>query len=163
MDNFFESGVQSEKHKDYNSAAKFFVISCKNESSRYLAFSHILELTVKNLIDCSYLEKLFLEDNELLRKAERQAYSDPDISNLLGTLYYFDSEIIEKDFQKAAEFFRNAALNGNIDAPYYLGIMFEFGQGVEQNDKEAVKWYRMAYKNGVKEAGKSIKRLVNNL
>ena len=59
-------------------------------------------------------------------------------------------------------FIRNAALNGNIDAPYYLGIMFEFGQGVEQNDKEAVKWYRMAYKNGVKEAGKSIKRLVNN-
>ena len=98
MDNFFESGVQSEKHKDYNSAAKFFIISCKNESSRYLAFSRILELTVKNLIDCSYLEKLFLEDNELLRKAERQAYSDPDISNLLGTLYYFDFEIIEKDF-----------------------------------------------------------------
>jgi len=37
-------------------------------------------------------------------------------------------------------------------AQYYLGVMFAKGQGVEQDDKEAISWYLKASKQGVKEA-----------
>ena len=158
-DNFFQSGVQCERQKYYRAAAEFFFKACKETASRSEAFSHILRLTAKNLIDCSYLEKLILEYNELFDEAEFRAYSDPEISNLFGTLYYFDFEIIEKDFEKAAGFFLNSALSGCVDSQYYLGLMYEFGHGVEQDYEEAAKFYRIAYNNGIEEALNGLKRL----
>ena len=158
-DKFFESGVQCERQKYYRAAAEFFFKACKETVSRREAFSHILRLTAKNLIDCSYLEKLILEYNELFDEAEFRAYSDPEISNLFGTLYYFDFEIIEWDLEKAAGFFWNGALRGCADSQYYLGLMHEFGHGVEQDYEEAAKCYRIAYNHGIEEALNGLERL----
>jgi hypothetical protein len=41
---------------------------------------------------------------------------------------------------------------GDADAQYNLGAMYDFGQGVEQDFKEAVKWYRKAADQGLAEA-----------
>jgi TPR repeat protein len=43
--------------------------------------------------------------------------------------------------EKAAH---QAAANGNADAQYLLGEMYEYGRGVPQDDKTAVKWYTLA-------------------
>ena len=40
------------------------------------------------------------------------------------------------------------ALNGNALAQYNLGVMYDNGQGVTQDYKEAVKWYRLSADQG---------------
>ena len=40
------------------------------------------------------------------------------------------------------------ALNGNADAQYNLGLMYANGQGVTQDYKEAVKWWRLSADQG---------------
>ena len=52
------------------------------------------------------------------------------------------------DFAKAAELFRIAALHGNALAQNNLGVMYEKGEGVPQDDKEAVRWFRLAAEQG---------------
>lgn len=158
-DKFFESGVQCEKQKYYRAAAEFFFKACKKTALRSEAFSHILNLTVKDLIDFAYLEKLFVKYDELLEEAKIRARSDADLSVLLGTLYYFDFEIIEKDFYRAILFFWNATLKGRPDAQYYLGIMSEFGHGTKIDYDEALECYKMAYESGVEEALNGIERI----
>ena len=48
------------------------------------------------------------------------------------------------DFKTALREFRALAKSGDPFAQYNLGVMYEFGQGVEADDTEAVKWYRRA-------------------
>jgi len=40
------------------------------------------------------------------------------------------------------------AKQGDADAQFMLGVMYEEGKGVTQNDKTAVKWYRLAAEQG---------------
>jgi hypothetical protein len=47
----------------------------------------------------------------------------------------------EKTIQERAE-------QGNADAQYNLGVMYDNGQGVPQDKAEAVKWYRKAAEQG---------------
>ena len=159
IDRSFENGVQCERDKDYKSAAEFFFKACDDETARPLAFSHILDLTVKDLIDFAYLEKLFVAYNELLEETENRARSDADLSVLLGTLYYFDFEIIERDYDMASLFFWDATLKGRPDAQYYLGMMSEFGHGTKIDYDEALECYKMAYESGVEEALNGIERI----
>ena len=48
------------------------------------------------------------------------------------------------------------AKQGNADAQYNLGVMYEKGQGVPENDKTAVKWYKLAAEQGVADAQTSL-------
>jgi uncharacterized protein len=47
---------------------------------------------------------------------------------------------------------RVKAEQGDAQAQYNLGVMYSKGQGVLQDDKEAVKWYRKAAEQGNAEA-----------
>ena len=40
------------------------------------------------------------------------------------------------------------AIQGNSPAQYGLGFMYDYGEGVPEDDKEAVKWYRLAAEQG---------------
>ena len=46
----------------------------------------------------------------------------------------------------------NLAKQGNVIAQHNLGIMYDRGEGVAQNDTEAVTWYRKAAMQGMEEA-----------
>ena len=46
------------------------------------------------------------------------------------------------------KWYRLAAEQGYDIAQYNLGVMYENGQGVPQDYKEAVKWYRLAAEQG---------------
>ena len=44
---------------------------------------------------------------------------------------------------------RQAAEQGDASAQYNLGVMYDLGEGVPEDDREAVKWYRLAAEQGI--------------
>ncbi len=52
------------------------------------------------------------------------------------------------DFATALREWRPLAEQGDADAQYNLGVMYDKGDGVTQNHKEAVKWYRKSADQG---------------
>jgi TPR repeat protein len=56
------------------------------------------------------------------------------------------------DYATTLRLFQPLAEQGNAFAQYNLGLMYALGQGVQRNDSEAVKWYRLAAGQGFAEA-----------
>ena len=54
----------------------------------------------------------------------------------------------EKKDKEEFEETKALAEKGNVRAQYNLGAMYDNGEGVEQDFKEAVKWYRKAAEQG---------------
>lgn len=52
------------------------------------------------------------------------------------------------DYVTAIRLFRPLADQGNASAQYNLGVMYDIGEGVAQNDARAVNWYRKAADQG---------------
>lgn len=44
------------------------------------------------------------------------------------------------------------AVMGDEKAQFVLGLMYSVGEGVEENDQEAIKWYRLAAEQGYADA-----------
>ena len=65
----------------------------------------------------------------------------------LGEKYY-NGDGVEKDYEKAVEYYEKAAELENAAAQNNLGLCYENGHGVLQDYKEAVKWYRKAAEQG---------------
>lgn len=57
-----------------------------------------------------------------------------------------------KDYSKAIESFMKAAEQGHVGAQSRLGFMYYAGQGVTQDDQQAMIWYRKAAEQGDAEA-----------
>ena len=74
--------------------------------------------------------------------AEAQEFrADPD--DKLGQAYdHYSGNGTPIDYERAALLFRELAEEGNAEAQFSLGAMFQNGQGVPQNYMEAVKWYQ---------------------
>ena len=66
--------------------------------------------------------------------------------NGLGNAYY-NGNYYKRNYSLAIEFYRKAALNGNLDALNNLGICYEYGKGVEQNYSKALEYYNNACKH----------------
>jgi len=81
-----------------------------------------------------------------LTKAAEQA--DPDAQHVLGLCYYQGKPGLSQDFECAARFFRQAAERGLRDSQWMLGQCYSKGQGVDQNEAEAMKNYRSAAAQG---------------
>ena len=52
-----------------------------------------------------------------------------------------------------------AAEQGNAMAQNSLGVMYELGQGVPQDHKAAVKWYKLASEQGDADAQNNLEKL----
>ena len=57
-----------------------------------------------------------------------------------------------EDYTEAAKWFRLAAEQGNADAQFFLGSVYDFGQGVPQNYVLAYAWYNLAAAQGEEHA-----------
>ena len=76
----------------------------------------------------------------------------------------FAAPISAQDFQKGLEAYENGdyatalkeweplAEGGNSRAQFNLGVMYDDGQGVPQDDKEAVRLYTLAAEQGYADA-----------
>ena len=56
------------------------------------------------------------------------------------------------DFKRAYKLFLPLAEKGHTKAQTMLGIMYDEGQGVPQDYKEAIKWYQLAAEQGLGKA-----------
>lgn len=100
-------------------------------------------------------------DNESLnwyRKAAKQG--DNESQFYLGEALYKRGKAGKPDlFNEAAVWMRKSAEQGNSNAQNRLGLMFELGRGVPQDNTEALVWYGKAAKQGDDLAKESFQRL----
>ena len=52
------------------------------------------------------------------------------------------------DYATALKEWKPLAEEGDVDAQYYLGVLYDNGDGVPQDYKEAVRWYTLAAEQG---------------
>jgi TPR repeat protein len=69
---------------------------------------------------------------------------------------------VSQDYKLAMEWYQKAASNGNIDAQYNIGYLYQYGLGVSPDYKQAMKWFQKAAGNGIAEAIYSIGGLYEN-
>jgi localization factor PodJL len=77
------------------------------------------------------------------RYLARASEGDPDAQFELA-LRFAEGRGVEKDYQRAAAWFREAAINGVAAAQYDLGLLYESGLGLARDPIEAVIWYQSA-------------------
>ena len=58
-----------------------------------------------------------------------------------------------QDYAEAVKWYRLAADQGNASAQRNLGIMYEYGRGLPQNNIMAHMWYNLGSANGAENAG----------
>lgn len=93
----------------------------------------------------------FHDKVEKYRLTKKAGKGDPNAQYDLGWTYLLD-EGVEKDPQKAVEWFERAGEAGNVDAQVYLGLMFSCGDDVEQDHSKASVWFKKAAVAGNREA-----------
>ncbi|MGX2951472.1 SEL1-like repeat protein [Ursidibacter sp. B-7004-1] len=93
----------------------------------------------------------FLTIPQLTEKAEQ---GDAMAQTILGTAYHFGrtEDYLEKDYAKALYWYQKVAEQNQPIALYQLGIMHEFGRGVEKDGKGAFKWYLKSAELGGRDA-----------
>lgn len=72
---------------------------------------------------------------------------------------YFFGRSVDKDYQKAIDWYTKAADQQFADAQFLLGYMNEKGLGTQQSDQNAVALYQKAAANGNVEAQRAYDRL----
>ena len=64
----------------------------------------------------------------------------------------------EQDYEKAMEWFRRAAEQGNAAAHYNLACCYYNGQGVQKDHGKAVEWLQKAARQGDKDAQEALRK-----
>jgi len=59
-----------------------------------------------------------------------------------------DKAYLHGEYSKTAKELRYLAENGDVRAQYDLGVLYDRGQGVPQDDHEAMNWYHRAAEQG---------------
>ena len=65
--------------------------------------------------------------------------------------------------KKKIEKYKEGVKNGDADAQYNLGRMFDNGEGVRRNHKEAVRLYRLSAKQGNKIARNNLRNIIKTM
>jgi len=82
----------------------------------------------------------------------------PDAMGELASRYYSGRNVIQ-DIQASLHWAHKAALAGNGQGQFRMGYAFHTGEGREKNWTEALKFYTMAFQNGITAASTNITEL----
>ncbi|WP_374124989.1 tetratricopeptide repeat protein [Leptotrichia hongkongensis] len=145
-DNFFEKKEYDKSFKIY----KKFAL----EGNAYAQYQTAL----------SYSEGYGVVENQekafewLIKSADQDFTS---AQNVIGYLYSEGSKDIniEVDYEKAFEWYMKTAKKEDSIGEYSIGIFYLEGFGVEQNFKEAYRWFKKSLNHGYKEAEEMLKEL----
>ncbi len=74
------------------------------------------------------------------------------LATVAGDAEDCENYFIAEDYKRAFPVCSRAAKQGDVLAQFGLGWMYYDGEGVSQNDREAVKWFRLAAEQGVAKA-----------
>ena len=72
---------------------------------------------------------------------------------------YMKGDLVEKDHDKAIEWWKKAAEKGYAEAEYKLGVCYHFGFGIKKSHKLARYWYEKAANQQHKSAKVALKTL----
>lgn len=90
---------------------------------------------------------------EKIVQIEEQAFAGvPEAQHDLAAIYTAGHGGVERDYQRAAYWFEQAAGNGVANAAYNLGVLNHQGLGIDQNLDTAIGWYTRAAELGHPEA-----------
>lgn len=118
---------------------------------------HLGYLTFSKRFDemCDYIQELWPTILEMSKMSQeladlvvisyKQAIAEehgPSMNNL-GALYY-NGELVEQDYKKAAELYEMAGANGEIQGYVNLGYIWEYGRMGEKDPHKAYQCYALA-------------------
>jgi len=114
---------------------------------------------MKKIAEC-YLDGTGVEESAAIAVSWMEtAYyvgNDSDAGHEMAVIYEYGRHGVEIDVVAAAEWFERAAKQGNVESMVELGLCYELGAGVEQNDEEALDWYTKAANLGHESAKFSV-------
>lgn len=64
--------------------------------------------------------------------------------NLLAEMYYYGKRGLQRDLNRAVKYYQMGADKGDAEGLYNLGVSMLKGHGVEQNEEEAIKLFKMS-------------------
>ena len=76
---------------------------------------------------------------------------------------YDEGRGVQQDREKAVEWYRKAANQGDAAAQLNLGLSYYNGEGVEKNLNKALEWFEKAAKQGDKDALRAYKELLQEM
>ena len=118
-----------------------------------------LSAIVSGVVDETY--KVLQRDNRkeyYVRQLRARADNgDAEAIGKIGDCCY----CVNQDYDEAAKWYHLAAEQGDANAQYVLGVLYEDGLGVEQSNTEAAKWYRKAAEQGDPFAAKRLAKFDN--
>lgn len=94
------------------------------------------------------LVKIGLSNYELRKLHEKAKEGGALAQVLIGWKYHCGSDGLEKNYKNAAYWYHKSAMQGNADAQYNLGCLYQNGQGVDIELSRACYWYTIAAENG---------------
>lgn len=162
-DCLFESCTQAEKfvhtyleNKGFRLSKnrEFFEIPIKDAIDAVMkAREHFGEFIPKEENDIDE-DSVFFNGNEddalrELTDSYNKNYKKPwdEIVELADTYYYgYDDEI--QDFDEAMHYYIQAIKLGSVDSYLNVGIMYKYGEGVNENMNKAFKYFKEGAKNG---------------
>ena len=166
----YNLGLQDYKQKRFFKALNSFTKSAElgNPLSQYyLGVMYSEGKAVKQ--DIEEAKKWFRKSSEqgnqdslkALKKLSTEIKKNPVTSE---EQYQFASDYYkEKIYSEAFKWFTKSADQGNNNALYYLGIMYQKGEGVGKNFDEAKKYYKKSSLGGCLEAKTALEELENNI
>lgn len=80
----------------------------------------------------------------IMSKAEK---GDAISQNIVGTWYY-KGEHYAKDFKMAHKWWAKSAVQNNVEATGNLGLLYQYGRGVDADSVKALRCYYTSIKNG---------------
>ena len=84
-----------------------------------------------------------------ITEAMKEAYDgDASAQYSLGLAYYFGQGTIGKNKSKSFYWHEKAANQGHNDSQFYVGKMYNEGDGVKKNTEKAVDWFTKSAENG---------------
>lgn len=92
---------------------------------------------------------LWNSDARMILKLKPKALKgDADAALALGNVLRPNMDCRKEANTEAAKWYRIAADKGVTDAEYYIGRLYDAGEGLARSDKEAMKWYARAAAKG---------------
>lgn len=136
---------------DFNRAAKWY--SEALATGRYSRpFSKLCEeqvgtpfMTYLQALKAYYMDKDFDAAMKLFKEVEKAKFVN---GKTMQGVMLLNDDYAGHDYKKAAKLLKQAAENGDYLAAYYLGIIYDKGLGVAQNQETALQFITQAADNG---------------
>ena len=80
---------------------------------------------------------------------QKAAADYPDAQFEIGYKYYTGNQgVTLPDYAKALEWYKKAADSGYAEANYKIGVMYQYGEGVKQDDVKALEYFHKGVATG---------------